>query len=111
MAGGRACYSSNGPPGARRMIRKEIVMIAKSVGTSMATRRIAYANIFVCALSRRRGAAQSTARTDFASRDYHAPQFMNRDLPFVSEGARFVNKGLSTAAAPCTTVTRQLHGY
>src|SRR4051794_25660759 len=59
MAGGSACSSSKGPPGARRMMTKESVMIASSVGTSMATRRIAYANIFVYALSRRPGRQQS----------------------------------------------------
>jgi hypothetical protein len=54
---------------------------------------------------------ESTVRTDFASRDYHAPQFVNRDLPFVSDTPPFVNNGLPTVAAPCTTDTRQLHGY
>jgi len=52
-----------------------------------------------------------TRSSDFASRDYHAPQFVNRDLPFVSDTPPFVNNGLPTAAAPCTTDMRQLHGY
>jgi hypothetical protein len=52
-----------------------------------------------------------STRTDFASRDYHVPQFVNRDLPFVSDGPPFVNNGLPTVAAACTTVMRQLHGY
>src|SRR3954469_5406694 len=115
MAGGSACSSSKGPPGARRMIRKEIVMIASSVGTSMAMRRIAYANIFVVALSRSEvepaARGESTLGIDFASRDYHVPQFVNHDLPFVSDTPPFVNNGLPTAAAPCTTDMRQLHGY
>jgi hypothetical protein len=54
---------------------------------------------------------ESTVSTDFASRDYHVLQFVNLALPFVSEGAPFVNNGLPTAAAPCTTLMRQLHGY
>jgi hypothetical protein len=64
------------------------------------------------------GVGESTARSDFASRDYHAlqfvkraPQFVNRDLPFVRDGPPFVNNGLPTVAAACTTVMRQLHGY
>jgi hypothetical protein len=77
----------------------------------MATRRIAYANIFVYAFGRREALGESTLGTDFASRDYHAPQFVNLDLPFVSDTPPFVNKRLPTAAAACTTVTRQLHGY
>jgi hypothetical protein len=48
---------------------------------------------------------------DFASRHHHAPQFVNLDLPFVSDTAPFVNNGLPTAAPACTTVARQLHGY
>jgi hypothetical protein len=57
------------------------------------------------------GAGESTVGTEIASHDYHVPQFMNLELPFVSDEPPFVNNELPTAAAPCTTVTRQLHGY
>jgi len=46
-----------------------------------------------------------------ASRDYHGPQFVNLAPPFVKRATPFVNNALPTAAAPCTTPARELHGY
>jgi hypothetical protein len=93
------------------MMRNDSVMMTSSVGTRMAMRRIANASILGAPFSRLPWRAAVYLSAKSASRDYHAPQFMNLALPFVNDAPPFVNNVLPTAAAACTTVVQQVHGY